>query len=75
MVVLVAPCARGLAALAADELASSVASSLLKPVKSHQQIRELSMPEEAPTPPGARWGPAHKGAIELAQLYSPGEFG
>ncbi|XP_077289090.1 plasmanylethanolamine desaturase Kua [Arctopsyche grandis] len=76
MVVLVAPCARGLSALAADELASSVASSLLQlqPVKTTKQIRELSMPEESPpNREGARWGPAHKGAQELAQLYSPGK--
>lgn len=65
---------------------SSVATKiLLAPVKTEQQILENSMLEDDPNanctveaitevnkPP--RWGPQHKGAQELANLYSNGKL-
>lgn len=63
----------------------SVANNLLAPVKTEQQILENSMLEDDPNAncgvaPAAeerstrpRWGPQHKGAQELANLYSKGE--
>lgn len=63
---------------------SSVATKILAPVKTEQQILENSMLEDDPNancaltardeklrPP--RWGPEHKGAQELANLYSTGK--
>lgn len=66
-------------------ITSTVATNLLAPVKTEQQILENSMLEDdpnancavAPAPQersGPRWGPQHKGAQELANLYSTGEF-
>lgn len=65
-----------------------VATKILAPVKTEQQILENSMLEDDPNanstvtslssssmvnkPP--RWGPQHKGAQELANLYSTGEY-
>lgn len=54
-----------------------------KPVKTDQQILENSMLEDDPNANNEivkndnlgnhpRWGPQHKGAQELANLYSPG---
>lgn len=64
------------------EYASSMATTFLAPVKSERDIREHSMTEDDPnantqplTEVGAvpRWGPRHRGAQELAELYSPGK--
>lgn len=79
------PCTKrdGLSALGCEqfEYASSVATTLMAPVKTEQQIYENSMSEDDPnanTQPQTesisepRWGPRHKGAQELAELYSPG---
>lgn len=67
------------------EISSSViATKILAPVKTEQEIFENSMLEDDPNanstvtrvvvnkPP--RWGPQHKGAQELANLYSTGKF-
>ena len=54
-------------------------------LKSDQEILENSMHEDDPNGNSAleqtftekvspRWGPQHKGAQELAKLYSPGNF-
>lgn len=60
-----------------------MASNFLTPVKSDEEILHNSMleddpnanssviPEETVTP---RWGPHHKGAQELANLYSRGNL-
>lgn len=64
---------------------SSVANKILAPVKTEQQILENSMLEDDPNANCAvsavdkvelqpRWGPQHKGAQELANLYSSGKF-
>ena len=62
---------------------SSMASNFLAPVKTDQQIYENSMLEDDPNANSAvtheekikpRWGPHHKGAQELANLYSRGKF-
>lgn len=63
-------------------LVDAVATNLLAPVKTERQIWENSMLEDdpnancavAPEPKerGPRWGPQHKGAQELANLYSQG---
>lgn len=63
-------------------LAQNAQAKFLAPVKTDQQIFEDSMLEDDPnancvvkneerTKP--RWGPHHKGAQELANLYSTGE--
>lgn len=69
---------------AADHLdltASSMANKILAPVKTERQILENSMLEDDPNANCAvgpreetapRWGPQHKGAQELANLYSTG---
>jgi hypothetical protein len=63
---------------------SSMASNFLAPVKTDQQIYENSMLEDDPNANSAvtheekikpRWGPHHKGAQELANLYSRGKIG
>lgn len=62
----------------------TVATNLLAPVKTEQQILENSMLEDDPNAncevsavpkerTGPRWGPQHKGAQELANLYSKGK--
>ncbi|CAG9099442.1 unnamed protein product [Plutella xylostella] len=64
------------------EYASSVATTLMAPVKTDREILEHSMSEDdpnantqVPSVVGSqlRWGPRHKGAQELAELYSPGK--
>lgn len=61
-----------------------MASNFLAPVKTDQQIYENSMLEDDPNANSAvtheekikpRWGPHHKGAQELANLYSRGKIG
>ncbi|XP_046989996.1 plasmanylethanolamine desaturase isoform X1 [Schistocerca americana] len=61
---------------------NSMASNFLAPVKTEQQIYENSMLEDDPNANSAvtneekiipRWGPHHKGAQELANLYSRGK--
>lgn len=61
---------------------STMASNFLAPVKTDQQIYENSMLEDDPNANSAvtheekikpRWGPHHKGAQELANLYSRGK--
>lgn len=79
------PCAKrdGLSGLGCDrfEYASSMATTLLAPVKTEREILEHSMSEDDPNAntqllsdvgKQPRWGPRHKGAQELAELYSPG---
>ncbi|XP_023020799.1 plasmanylethanolamine desaturase Kua [Leptinotarsa decemlineata] len=60
----------------------TMATNLLAPVKTEQQIRLNSMLEDDPNANcdvapkkrlGPRWGPQHKGAQELANLYSTGK--
>jgi len=57
--------------------------AFLAPVRTDQQILENSMLEDDPNSNSAlviddrakpRWGPQHKGAQELANLYSTGKF-
>lgn len=81
------PCSKrdgGLSGLRCEqfEYASTMATTLLAPVKTDQQIMEHSMSEDDPnanTQPvievgkKPRWGPRHVGAQELAELYSPGQ--
>ncbi|KOB72882.1 Uncharacterized protein OBRU01_11630, partial [Operophtera brumata] len=64
------------------EYASTMATTLLAPVKTERQIMEHSMYEDdsnantqLPSEVGKqpRWGPRHRGAQELAKLYSPGK--
>ena len=59
-----------------------MAACVLSPVKTEAQILHNSMLEEDPNDNSAtneeekikpRWGPYHKGAKELASLYSTGE--
>jgi ubiquitin-conjugating enzyme E2 variant len=59
-----------------------MAAVFLAPVKTEQQIFENSMLEDDPNDNCAlsqedhskpRWGPQHKGARELANLYSTGK--
>lgn len=63
--------------------ACSMATNFLAPVKTEQQIYENSMLEDDPNANSVistseedrtipRWGPNHKGAQELANLYSTG---
>lgn len=63
------------------EYGTSVATNFLAPVKTEQEILENSMLEDDPNANSAvtteqkyhpRWGPQHKGAQELANLYSTG---
>lgn len=81
------PCAKrdGLSGLSCEQFdyASTMATTLLAPVKTERQIFEHSMSEDDPNantqPPSEvgpmpRWGPQHRGAKELAELYSPGQF-
>lgn len=60
-----------------------MAACVLSPVKTEAQILHNSMLEEDPNDNSAtneeekikpRWGPYHKGAKELASLYSRGEL-
>lgn len=83
----ISPCSKrdGISALGCERLeyASSMATTLLAPVKTEREIFEHSMLEDDPNAntqppseiPGSepRWGPNHRGAQELAELYSPGE--
>lgn len=79
------PCAKrdGLSGLSCEhfDYASTMATTLLAPVKTERQILEHSMSEDDPNAntqlPSLvdrqpRWGPRHRGAQELAELYSPG---
>lgn len=81
------PCAKrdGLRGLGCEqfEYASTMATTLLAPVKTEREIFEHSMFEDDPNAnvqlPSEvgnqpRWGPRHRGAQELAELYSPGEL-
>lgn len=67
----------------------SIETTILAPVKTEQEILENSMLEDDPNAncaiqtvaqiqteakQGPRWGPQHKGAQELANLYSTGYF-
>lgn len=61
---------------------AKMATSVLSPVKTEAQIINNSMLEEDPNDNSAtneeekikpRWGPYHKGAKELASLYSRGK--
>lgn len=63
------------------EYGTSVATNFLAPVKTEQEILANSMLEDDPNANSAvtheektrpRWGPQHKGAQELANLYSTG---
>lgn len=65
-------------------LVDAVATNLLAPVKTERQILENSMLEDDPNAncsvaepqevvAGPRWGPQHRGAQELANLYSRGK--
>lgn len=63
------------------EYGTSVANNFLAPVKTEQEILANSMLEDDPNANSAvtheektrpRWGPRHKGAQELANLYSTG---
>lgn len=69
----------------AASAACTMATNFLAPVKTERQIYENSMLEDDPNansvvPTSAedrnapRWGPNHKGAQELASLYSGGEI-
>lgn len=71
-----------------DPQLATMATNLLAPVKTEQEILENSMLEDDPNANcaivtnsitqqeqiGPRWGPQHKGAQELANLYSKGKF-
>jgi hypothetical protein len=68
----------------AASAACTMASSFLAPVKTERQIYENSMLEDDPNANSVvpnspedrikpRWGPNHKGAQELASLYSGGK--
>lgn len=67
--------------LPCTEQCTSVATNFLAPVKTEEEILGNSMPEDDPNANSAvtqeekirpRWGPRHKGAQELANLYSTG---
>lgn len=67
--------------LSEQQLSSSVANKILAPVKTEQEILKNSMLEDDPNANCAtteiekvrpRWGPQHKGAQELANLYTNG---
>ncbi|XP_025831487.1 transmembrane protein 189 [Agrilus planipennis] len=64
------------------DIGSTMANKILAPVKTEQQILENSMLEDDPNANCAvtqeekmrpRWGPQHKGAQELANLYTTGK--
>lgn len=65
------------------EISASMATKILAPVKTEQQILENSMLEDDPNANCSvvtqdqkvrpRWGPQHKGAQELANLYTTGK--
>lgn len=64
------------------EIGTCMANKILAPVKTDKQIYENSMLEDDPNANCAispkekispRWGPQHKGAQELANLYSNGK--
>ncbi|CAH0726679.1 unnamed protein product, partial [Brenthis ino] len=82
----IAACAKrdGLSGLGCEqfEYASTMATTLLAPVKTEREILEHSMSEDDPNANiqlrsevgnQPRWGPQHRGAQELAELYSPGK--
>ncbi|VVC92937.1 unnamed protein product, partial [Leptidea sinapis] len=59
-----------------------MATTLLAPIKTQKEILEHSMTEDDPNAntqlltdidQKLRWGPRHRGALELAELYSPGK--
>ena len=67
--------------------ACNIATNFLAPVKTERQIYENSMLEDDPNANSVimnstfdedktkpRWGPNHKGAQELARLYSRGQL-
>lgn len=63
-------------------LIADMAVTFLSPVKTEQEILHNSMLEDDPNANSSvspeetlspRWGPTHKGAQELANLYSRGE--
>ncbi|XP_031327873.1 uncharacterized protein LOC116171801 isoform X2 [Photinus pyralis] len=66
------------------EISASMATKILAPVKTEQQILENSMLEDDPNANCSvvtqdqkvrpRWGPQHKGAQELANLYTTGKI-
>lgn len=70
----------------AASVACTMATNFLAPVKTERQIYENSMLEDDPNANSVvlktptqdrtvpRWGPNHKGAQELANLYSTGEL-
>lgn len=69
----------------AASAACSMATNFLAPVKTERQIYENSMLEDDPNANSVvstsqedrivpRWGPNHKGAQELANLYSTGTY-
>lgn len=69
----------------AASAACSMATNFLAPVKTERQIYENSMLEDDPNANSVvstsqedrtvpRWGPTHKGAQELANLYSNGNY-
>ena len=69
----------------AASAACSMATNFLAPVKTEKQIYENSMLEDDPNANSVittstedrivpRWGPNHKGAQELANLYSTGKI-
>lgn len=71
-------------AASAASAACSMATKILAPVKTDRQIYENSMLEDDPNANSViksyqdknipRWGPNHKGAQELANLYSTGKL-
>ncbi|XP_017784328.1 PREDICTED: transmembrane protein 189 [Nicrophorus vespilloides] len=74
------------ALMVGSTLDATMTTKILAPVKTERQILENSMLEDDPNanctigqqeeervPTGPRWGPQHKGAQELANLYSTGK--
>jgi hypothetical protein len=75
-------CSKRVKEVLADQHLDIMANKILAPVKTEQQIYENSMLEDDPNANCAvtqeektrpRWGPQHKGAQELANLYSTGK--
>lgn len=77
------PCSKrdGNNGISCEQYANTMATTLLAPVKTKRQIMECSMSEDDPNAntqlpeevgEQPRWGPRHRGAQELAELYSPG---